>query len=173
MDKIAGMLLAAGGALLLIGGWRLRFDADTALGDFYIILNALSYAIYLVYVKKYMHKYNPVTVSKWNFLFGLLFVLPFGFQELAAVEWNLYGPRDWSIVAFVLLGTTFLTYLLNAWALRHASATLVGSYIYLQPVVAALLAILLGQDQLDSIKVLYILTIFAGVYLVSRKKKEA
>lgn len=171
--KILGMLMAATGAVFLIARPGLGFDADTALGDLFIILNALSYAIYLVYVKRLMEKYSPVTVSKWNFLFGLLFVLPFGYGELVAVDWTLFDTGDWWIVVFILLGTTFLTYLLNAWALRHASASLVGSYIYLQPVFAALLAIVLGQDSLGWVKVMYILTIFAGVYLVSRKKKEA
>ncbi|MHB1279155.1 MAG: DMT family transporter [Bacteroidia bacterium] len=169
--KVSGIVLAAVGALLLIGGWKLRFEADKVIGDIYIILNALSYAIYLVYVRKLMQRYNPITVSKWNFLFGFVFVLPFGFGELKAVDWSLFGSTEWAIVAFILLGTTFLTYLLNAYALGHASATLVGSYIYLQPVVASILAIVLGQDSLTTLKVMYILTIFAGVYLVSVKRK--
>lgn len=169
--KVSGIALATAGALFLIGGWKLKFEADKVIGDIYIILNALSYAIYLVYVRKLMKRYNPITVSKWNFLFGFIFVLPFGFGELKAVDWSLYGGMEWAIVAFILLGTTFLTYLLNAYALGHASATLVGSYIYLQPVVASILAIVLGQDSLTSLKVMYILTIFAGVYLVSVKRK--
>lgn len=171
-QKVSGVLMAAVGALFLIGGWRLKFEADKVIGDIFIMLNALSYAIYLVYVRKLMRKYSPITVSKWNFLFGFLFVLPFGFEELMSVNWSLFGNVEWAIVAFVLLGTTFLTYLLNAYALGHASATLVGSYIYLQPVVATILAILLKQDQLNTLKVIYILTIFAGVYLVSFKKKQ-
>ncbi len=170
--KAGGIILAAAGALFLIGGWRLKFEADRVLGDIYIMLNALSYAVYLVYVRKLMRKYHPITVSKWNFLFGCLIVLPFGYSELISVDWSLFDGAAWGIVAFVLIGTTFLTYLLNAWALKHASATLVGSYIYLQPVVATLLAIVLGQDQLNMRKLTYILTIFAGVYLVSKKTKS-
>ncbi|MDX5320414.1 MAG: DMT family transporter, partial [Bacteroidota bacterium] len=169
--KSTGVAMAAIGALMLVGGWRFRFASETVLGDLYIVLNALSYAIYLVYVKRLMMKYDPITVSSWNFLFGFLFVLPFGASELFSVDWSLFDVSAWWIVAFVLLGTTFLTYLLNAWALRHASSGLVGSYIYLQPVVATVLAMLNRQDQLSIEKVIYILTIFAGVYLVSYKKK--
>lgn len=171
--KSTGVALAALGALMLVGGSRFHFSSDTALGDLYIILNALSYAIYLVYVKKLMIKYHPITVSKWNFLFGFLIVLPFGAEELFQVDWTAFDLAGWWIIVFVLLGTTFLTYLLNAWALRHASSGLVGSYIYLQPVVATVLAMLNKQDQPTLEKVLYILLIFAGVYLVSRKKKIA
>ncbi len=171
--KSTGVAMAALGALMLVGGSRFRFASETVLGDFYIVLNALSYAIYLVYVKKLMIKYDPITVSKWNFLFGFLIVLPFGAEELFSVDWTLFDGSAWGIVVFVLLGTTFLTYLLNAWALRHASSGLVGSYIYLQPVVATVLAMINRQDQPTLEKVLYILLIFAGVYLVSRKKKTA
>lgn len=171
--KSTGVAFAAIGALMLVGGARFRFASETVLGDFYIVLNALSYAIYLVYVKRLMIKYDPITVSKWNFLFGFLIVLPFGAEELFTVNWALFDVPAWWIVVFVLLGTTFLTYLLNAWALRHASSGLVGSYIYLQPVVATILAMVNKQDQPTVEKVLYILLIFAGVYLVSRKKKTA
>ncbi len=169
--KYSGVALAAIGALMLIGGWRLRFAADTVIGDVFIMLNALSYAIYLVYVRRLMVKYHPITVSKWNFIFGTLLVLPFGLDQLREVDWGLFDSEAWAIIAFVLLGTTFLTYLLNAYALRHASSSLVGSYIYLQPVVASILAIINQQDELTYVKVLYILSIFAGVYLVSYKKK--
>lgn len=171
--KNLGVGLAALGALLLMGGWNFRFSAETVWGDLYIILNALSYAVYLVYVKRLMVKYHPVTVSKWNFIFGLLIVLPFGWNDLMAVEWQTFTGEAWAIVAFILVGTTFLTYLLNAWALQHASSSLVGSYIYLQPVVATVLAQLNGQDQLNFEKICFILLIFAGVYLVSKKQKSS
>jgi drug/metabolite transporter (DMT)-like permease len=170
---LAGIFLAAAGALLLMGGWRLRFSPETVAGDIYIILNALSYAIYLVYVKKLMVKYHPVTVSRWNFIFGFLVVLPFGWSGLHEVAWAELGTSGWGILLFVVLGTTFLTYLLNAWALRHASSALVGSYIYLQPVFASFLAIIFEQDELSVQKVLFILLIFAGVYLAGNHQRKA
>lgn len=170
--KWAGLFIAASGALLLVGGRTLHFSTDKWLGDLYIIINALSYAIYLVYVKKLMTKYHPITVSKWNFVFGLLMVLPFGWNDLLTVRWETFTPIIWWYVVFILIGTTFLTYLLNAWALAHASSSLVGSYIYLQPVVAALTALTAGKDSLSIEKMLFILFIFAGVYLVSLKPKS-
>lgn len=167
-----GLLLAALGSLWLMGGLNFRFSKATALGDVFIVLNALSYAIYLVYVKRLMLRYHPITVSKWNFIFGLLIVLPFGYQELMLVDFELFKSADWLILSFILLGTTFLTYLLNAWALGKAPSSLVGTYIYLQPVVATLLAILSKQDELGIAKICFILLIFAGVYLVAKKQKQ-
>ena len=170
--KAAGIALAAIGAMMLMGGKRLSFSKDTLYGDVFIILNALSYAVYLVYVKKFLRKYNPITVSKWNFIFGFFIVLPFGVGNLGAVQWATFTPMVWFCVAFILFGTTFIAYLLNAWALQRASSTIVGSYIYLQPVIAAILALATGKDNLTLEKVIFILLIFVGVYLVSFTKTK-
>lgn len=168
--KITGMLMAGAAALFLIGGADLEFVPERALGDVLIMLNALSYAIFLVYVRKLLQRYNAITVSMYNFIFGTLMVLPFGWSELNEVNWSLFESNHWWIIGFILLGTTFLTYVLNAYALGRASASLVGSYIYLQPVVATAMAMVLGQDNLTFIKALCIIVIFAGVYLVNIKK---
>lgn len=170
--KAAGIALAAIGAMMLMGGRSLSFSKATLYGDVFIILNALSYAVYLVYVKRFLRKYNPITVSKWNFIFGFFVVLPFGFGGLAHIEWHTFTPFIWFCVAFILVGTTFITYLLNAWALQRASSTLVGSYIYLQPVIAAIISLTTGKDQLTPEKIIFILLIFAGVYLVSLTKTK-
>lgn len=170
--KAAGIALAAVGAMMLMGGKRLSFSKDTLYGDVYIILNALSYAVYLVYVKKFIKKYNPITVSKWNFIFGFLFVLPFGMGGLELIDWASFTPFIWFCFWFVLVATTFITYLLNAWALQHAPSTLVGSYIYLQPVIATIIALASQKDVLTSEKIIFILLIFTGVYLVSLTPKK-
>jgi drug/metabolite transporter (DMT)-like permease len=170
--KAGGIALAAAGAMLLMGGKRLSFSKDTLYGDVFIILNALSYAVYLVYVKKFIKKYSPITVSKWNFIAGFIFVLPFGVGGLEAINWASFTPFVWFCFWFVLIGTTFITYLLNAWALQHAPSTLVGSYIYLQPVVATTLALVVRKDELTAEKIIFILLIFVGVYLVSLTPKK-
>ena len=74
-------------------------------------------------------------------------------------------------ILFVIVFTTFVTYLLNAWAILKAGPTLVGAYIYLQPILAAIIAILLKKDALTMQKILAILLIFAGVYITSTKTK--
>lgn len=173
--KAAGIGLAAIGAMMLMGGARLSFSKATLYGDVLIMLNALSYAIYLVYVKRFLVKYRPITVSKWNFVFGFMMVLPFGAGGIEGINWASFPPFIWFIFIFVLVGTTFITYLLNAFALQRASSTLVGSYIYLQPVIATILALTLQGGELTLEKIIFILLIFVGVYLVAikpKKKKE-
>lgn len=167
-----GIMLAAAGAALLIGGLELNFSSTTAQGDLMVAVNAIIYSFYLVYSKPLLLKYKPITVSKWTFLFGTLIVLPFGWQELGQIHWAIMPIKVYWQLAFVVVGTTFFTYLLNSWALRYATPSLVGSYIYLQPVLATVFAVLSQTDILTIAKFSYTLLIFAGVYLVSKPTKQ-
>jgi drug/metabolite transporter (DMT)-like permease len=170
-QKIVGISIAALGAILLMGGTGFNFSAQTVWGDVMVTGNAIIYAFYLVYAKSLMQKYHPLTVTMWSFLFGWLVVLPFGYGEFTEINFSSFTLKIWLFVAFITLGSTFVTYVLNAYALRKASSSLVGSYIYLQPVLATFIAILSGNDNLTIQKFIYILVIFGGVFLVSWRKK--
>lgn len=172
VQKIIGILIAALGALLLMGGGRFNFSSATVWGDVMVSANAIIYAFYLVYAKSLMQKYHPLTVTMWSFVFGWIVVLPFGASEFMEIDFGSFTPQIWMGIAFITIGSTFLTYVLNAYALQKASSSLVGSYIYLQPVLAALIAIATGKDALTVEKICYILVIFSGVFLVSWRKQK-
>lgn len=176
-NKTAGISLGVVGVMLLItkpdfstlqATQNSSFTKDTLSGDVFILINALSWGLYLVYVKGLMQKYNTFTIMKWMFLFGLLYVLPYSYEEFSAIEWSAFTPDIWWKTAFVVIGVTFFTYLLNTYALRSLSPTIAGIYIYLQPFFASLIAIYSGKDKLDMIKVIAAVLIAAGVYLVSK-----
>jgi drug/metabolite transporter (DMT)-like permease len=168
--KSIGIALGLTGAILLIGGEGFSWHQSSMVGDFMVWINALSYGIYLVLVKPLMQKYKTLTVVRWSFLFGLVFVLPFGLPLLPDVQWQSITAPIWWAIGFLILFTTFVTYMLNAWTLRFVSPSIVGFYIYLQPVLATLIALMLGKDQLTLTTVFYSSLIFAGVLLVSIKK---
>lgn len=171
--KLIGITVGLAGALMLILNKKhLSLDGGRFTGDLFIFLNATSYAVYLVLVKPLMKKYKPLTVIKWVFLFGFLFVLPFGLSEIGEVNWASFDGAVWTSFFFVIICTTFLAYLFNIFALSEVNPSVVSIYIYLQPVVAALVAILFDQDDLGVVKVSAALLVFTGVYLVSRKKKN-
>jgi drug/metabolite transporter (DMT)-like permease len=165
--KVAGLILGVVGAAMLLIGPKLNFSSSTLAGDIMVTLNAIIYSYYLIIAKPLLHKYNPITVIKWTFFFGGILILPFSLPELKDVQWEQIPSNIWSSIFFLIAGATFLTYLLNGWALRHANSSLVGAYIYLQPILASLIAILLGKDELTMHKVIFGLMIFLGVYLVS------
>jgi len=168
-NKIAGLLTAALGAILLMGGYKFEFNQDTVLGDIFVMLNAIIYAFYLVYAKRLMVKYHPLTVTLYAFFFGFFLVLPFGLTQTLEIDFAHLPLSIWGAIVFVTVGATFLTYVFNAYALKHASSSLVGSYIYLQPVLATLIAILSGKDFLSLEKFISMLIVFAGVFWASYK----
>ncbi|MFY8190475.1 MAG: DMT family transporter, partial [Bacteroidia bacterium] len=171
-NKIAGLLTAALGAILLMGGYKFEFNQDTVLGDIFVMLNAIIYAFYLVYAKRLMVKYHPLTVTLYAFFFGFFLVLPFGLTQTLEIDFAHLPLSIWGAIVFVTVGATFLTYAFNAYALKHASSSLVGSYIYLQPVLATLIAILSGKDFLSVEKFVRMIIVFAGVFCASYKLNQ-
>jgi drug/metabolite transporter (DMT)-like permease len=168
--RFSGIVLGLGGAALLVltrhqeaGG-----NADDPLGDLFIFINALSWGTYLVLVKPLMKKYHTITVLKWVFLFGWILVLPIGIWQLQDVAWGTFTTRLWFDVLFIVFGITFIAYLLNTYALAALSPAVVSAYIYLQPVMAAAIALYLGKDTLTWEKPVSAGLIFLGVWLASR-----
>jgi drug/metabolite transporter (DMT)-like permease len=168
--KILGVMLGLAGAVSLIllhPAHPGSFGKSTLPGDICVLVNATSWAIYLVIVRPLMIKYDTLTVIKWAFLFGFIFVLPFGYSDLRAVQWGtMTNSIVWEVI-FVVVATTFFAYLFNTFALKHVSASVVSIYIYLQPLLAALIAVSLGKDELNAVKIISTVLIFVGVYLVS------
>ena len=166
-----GIVIGLAGALgLILFGNEIRQDApNIALGNFLILLNAIFYGTYLIIAKTLIEKYHPLTFMKWLFSLGILICLPFGYQEFIEIDWpNLPFEALWKIV-FVILGTTFCTYLFNIFALTQLKASTVSAFIYVQPLIGILYAVLTGQDSLTTVKVIGACLVLLGVYLASRK----
>ncbi|MBN8701911.1 MAG: DMT family transporter [Bacteroidetes bacterium] len=169
-NTLFGVVLGfIGAAALLTLKSDLSFGTETMLGDLLILLNAVSWSIYIIYVKKYMLLYNTVTVLKWVFLFGLILVTPFSIGEVGDISFHLFTPRIWMFVLFIVVVTTFFAYLLNTYALKTLSSSVVSAYIYLQPLLATAIALFAGKDSISGIKIISALLIFLGVYLTSKK----
>jgi drug/metabolite transporter (DMT)-like permease len=169
----AGIIFGFFGAFLLMGGFSFSFQQATAWGDFYIFVNAVSYSVYLVIAKPLVDKYHPVTILKWVFLTGNILIIPFCWEDISQIKWA--DLPDTIVLDILFLGifATFITYLLNGWAMQKANPALVGFYIYLQPVFTTLIAILRQKDNLTATKVMAAVFIFAGVYLVNLGKIKA
>ncbi len=172
--KTAGILIGFTGALgLTLFGAKTQQNApNIPLGNTLFLINSTSFAAYLILIKPLTQKYHTITLMKWMFLLGLLLTTPITFSEFAAVQWSSLPFEVVWRMGFVVVGTSFLTYLLNVYALKTLSATTVGAFIYLQPLITIVFAVITGNDFLDSLKVLAMILIFTGVYLVSQKKKK-
>tara|TARA_B100001057_G_scaffold62272_1_gene55732 strand:+ start:3302 stop:4198 length:897 start_codon:yes stop_codon:yes gene_type:complete len=172
--KIFGIFLGlTGAATLILKSGAISLDNDYFIGNFLVFVNATSYSIYLVIVKGLMTKYNPITVMFYVFSFGLIFVFPFGISELLNVSLEIFTLEIFLKVGFVVICTTFLAYLFNAFALKSLNPSVVSIYIYLQPVLATVIAIILKSDSLDLIKIISSVFIFSAVFLVSMPSKKS
>jgi drug/metabolite transporter (DMT)-like permease len=167
--RFTGILIAIFGCLMLMGGLRFSFSSQTLYGDIMLFLNAVFFAIYLVIVRPLVRSYHPFTVSAYTFLFGALLVIPFGFSQLTEIRMATLPDDVLLKMIYLVVATTFITYLLNAWAVAQVGSTVVGNYIYLQPILATVIAVGLGKDHLTAVKLLSGLLIFIGVFLSSRK----
>ncbi len=169
--KIIGILLGLiGTGFLILYGKPLGNASHATLGNLLVFINAVSYGFYLILVKKLMDHYHAFTFVKWIYTIGLIMVLPFGWNECAAIQWaHLPTAILWEI-GFVVVFTTFFTYLFNLVSMRELKPTTVAVFIYLQPLFAALFAIGLGKDSLTGVKIISAGLIFGGVFLVTHKK---
>jgi drug/metabolite transporter (DMT)-like permease len=172
-NKVAGLILGVSGAIILI---VLKNQADkesNTFGDILIVLNAISYAFYLVLVKPLMQAYKPLHVIRWVFLFGAIFIIPMGFNDFMQVQWTSFLWHHWFALGFVVIGTTFLAYMFIVHGVHHLGSSVVGTYIYTQPIFASITSMILIGESLTLPKVVAAVLIFSGVYLVNIKRKEA
>ena len=170
--KVFGVALGIIGAVSLIiisSSAAFEIKGSNAFGDLLVFINAISYGFYLVLVKPLMNRYHPLTIMRWVFCFGIIWVLPFGSSELVVVDWYAIPEMIYLAMLYIVLFVTVGAYFLNIWSLDKLSPTIVSFYIYLQPILASLIAIILGKDSLNSPMILCSIMIFVGVYLVSKK----
>lgn len=178
--QIVGVILGAIGSIAFIllnkpGGFA------SGQGDVLILINATSYSFYLVLVKPLMSKYKPLTVISWVFSFGLIYVLIWfpSSMEVSAVNWSAISSLEIFQILFVIIGVTFVPYLLNVYSMKKLSPSIAAVYIYLQPILATVFVYLFVYFGLEDYsqdmtwqKILCALLVFTGVYLVIKPKNK-
>lgn len=172
--KFLGIVLGFTGAIILIfyGNTTQVLNApNIPLGNTMLLINATSFGAYLVMVKPLTKKYSTITLMKWMFLIGIFYTFPVTYSEFSKVSWTTLPFEAIWRMGFVVVGTTFITYMLNVYALKTLSPTAIGAFTYLQPLITILYAVITGNDILDGVKILACLLVFVGVYLVSKKGK--
>ncbi|MFD2563799.1 DMT family transporter [Aquimarina rubra] len=178
LTRILGICIGGSGAVLLIYLGNSGLGTGSLKGNIFIGINALAFAFYLVIVKPMMVKYKPITVIVWTFFFGFIFMFPFCIGQLLETNFDTYQTSNWISLLYVVMGPTFLAYLLNMFALQYVKPTVSSSYIYVQPAVAMLLVAGMAYFVINSqykgditvVKLLCCILIFVGVYLISSNR---
>ena len=179
--KVLGIAAGASGALLLILGSRQNTQAsaaassDTAIwGDMLVLTAQLCYALYIVLYKDFVNKYSLITIMKWMFTYSFICTLPFSTNDLMLTDWASLQPLEILGLAFIVVGATFVSYMLIVVGQKNLRPTVAGMYNYIQPLVACIVAVCWGLDSVNFTKGVAVVLIFGGVYLVtaSRSRKE-
>lgn len=169
--KLMGIIIGMFGAILLISEGFSGFSWATSKGDIMVLINATSFALFLIFIKKISHKYHPFTILAVAFTIGAICLIPFGSKDLLHAHWSKMESTDiWSIL-FVLIFTTCITYLFNTWAVNKVKPTVVSSFIYLQPLFAVIIAVSMNMDTITIRMLISGSFIFLGVYFIGKKKK--
>lgn len=170
LKKVGGIVIGASGALILmLGSASTAADtaANPALGDFIILMAQLSYALYLTLYRNFIRRYSLVTLMKWMFLSASIVAMPISAPVLGSTQWTAISATEWSGIAAVVIGATYIAYICIMIGQKNLRPTLVGMYNYVQPIVATSVGIWLGLDIFTTLKGIAVVLIFTGVWLVT------
>ncbi len=171
--KWMGLLLGVvGSSILILSSGKTGNASDVIWGDVLVIINAISYSFYFILVKPLMNKYHPLLITRLLFTIGLVVALPFCWKEFATTPWHLYASLDWVVLAQITICGTFFAYTFNIYGIKHLGPGVAGSYIYTQPIFAAVIAMVILGEGLEIYKIIAGVCIFTGVFLANRKNKN-
>ncbi len=169
--KAAGLVLGiSGAAILILMKDNSNASSNMLIGDLFILINAISYAFYLVLVRPLMAKYSGIQVLRWVFTIGAIGIIPFGLPHIITTNWNAFEASHLIGLAYIAIATTFIAYLLTVYAISAIGSSATGAFIYTQPVFAAMVATIFAGEDFTLSKAIAALLIFTGVYLVNFKK---
>ena len=176
--KVLGIAVGATGALLLILGSHQVSEAKAAgnhyiWGDLLVLLAQLSYALYFVLFKNFVNKYSLITIMKWMFTYAFICALPFSYNDLLHTEWKSLQNTEIGALVFIVVGSTFVSYVLIVIGQKNLRPTVAGMYNYVQPLVASIVAVCWGMDTFNFVKIISVALIFGGVYLVTNSRSKA
>ncbi len=167
--RSVGIGLAVAGALIMLRVTRFSLAEDTVLGNIMILVNCLSYSVFLVYARPILLRIPPLTVIAWTFVFGGSGILIVSAPELLRTPFASLPALAWTGIAYVVIFPTLINYLLNTWAIKRSSSTLVATYTTLQPVVATTLAVIFLGEEFAMREILGFLLIVAGLLWITRE----
>lgn len=174
VKKAGGVLISFVGIMILIFNSMHSAGAteNSLRGILLMIVNGLSFALYLGIFKPLISKYSVCTFMKWIFLFSTLVSVPVSAGEIVSLEWSAVPGKLIAELGYLVFFATFVSYYLIPFGQQRLRPTLVSMYAYIQPIIATGISICIGMDTLTWQKILSAVMVFAGVIIVSRSKSR-
>jgi drug/metabolite transporter (DMT)-like permease len=170
--KVIGIFLGAVGALILIMSSGSATGGGNLLGDIFCLMAQISFSIYLTVFKSLSQRYSPITLNKWMFVYASMCYIPLSYGDFTSIEWGSISTAAYWQVAYVVIGGTFVAYICLMGAQQRLRPTVVSMYNYMQPIMASVVAIVLGMGSFNVQKVVAVILVFTGVYIVTQSKSR-
>lgn len=171
--KAVGVLTGASGAIILVLNSNNESSSGSMIGNLIVLGSVTSFALYLTLFKDLISRYSPLTAMKWMFLFAALLTFPMSFNLLTSTDISQFDTSVYLRIGYVVILATFLTYMLIPIGQKTIRPTTISMYNYLQPVMASILAIIIGLDKFGPDKIISAALVFMGVYIVTQSKSKA
>ena len=173
-QKTAGVMISFAGIIyLIVSRSSATGTAETSMfGILMLILNSLSFSLYLGIFKPLIGKYSVITFMKWIFLFAFVVSAPFSAKEILTLDLNVIPAIQLAELAYLIFCATFITYFLIPVGQKRIRPTLVSMYSYVQPIIAIVISIAVGMEMLTWQKVFAAIMVFGGVVVVSYSKSR-
>lgn len=169
--KLLGLILAAVGVILLIDPRKASFSSQTTIGDLMIVGNSFAYGIYVATSKETITRNGAFRSMMWVFIFASIVCVPYGLVSLQTIDVAAVSPGVWMLAVYIAIGATATPYLLNAWALARVNPSIVAVYIYLQPLIGFMMAVVFLGEPLGAMFAAAATLIFAGLFLVTYRRQ--
>ena len=169
MLKVLGITLAAAGVIFLIDPRKASFESSTTQGDIMMVLNSLAFGIYVAISKDIISRNGPFRSMMWVFIFSSIVAVPVGAMSLSTLDLGQIPTSVWALIAYIGVGATAAPYLLNAYAATRVRPSTVAIFIYLQPIIGVVLAVIFLHEQMGFSFIVASLLVFAGLFLATRR----
>lgn len=174
--KILGIFIGATGALTLIMSASQGVGSGVSgntWGDICCLIAQFSFSIYVVVYKGLISRYSPVTLMKWMFTYSAICTIPFSYNSIEAIDFISLSPMIFFNIGIVVVGGTFIAYLLLPIGQKILRPTVMTMYNYMQPIIASIITVVSGLDKFGIMKGVAIALVFSGVYIVTKSKSRS
>jgi len=176
LQKMLGMVLAFAGVAVLAAEHGLSLRSGTLRGDLITLAGSLGFALYTVLGKRVAGRYDSVTMNAYNYLVGGILIVPFAVYQAVRLSrsggWSAVVWPGWAALIYMAAIASVLGYLLYFWTLRYLTASRLGAFGYLHPVITTLLGIGLLGERLTLSLVVGGGLVLAGIYLIEWGPRE-
>jgi len=163
--QVAGVAMAATGALLFMSDKLLTADWQAGLGDLTLLVAAALFSYYTVASKPLIQHHGGVTVLAYGSLVCTLPMLLWCSPALLSLDWPAQPAWVWPGLAWQVIGGGFIGWLAWGWANEKRGVARTAPLIYLMPLVAGITAWAWGGETFSLHKILAAALILAGVAL--------